>query len=70
MAEKLTSLDERLYTYLLAHEPPEHDELRSLRLHTRPDHTVGVRLVSLTPSKSFPLYPNKRARLASTRTSG
>jgi O-methyltransferase len=35
MVEKLTSLDERLYTYLLAHEPPEHDELRSLRLHTR-----------------------------------
>ena len=30
-----TPVDDRLYTYLLANGPPEHEELQALRLHTR-----------------------------------
>jgi predicted O-methyltransferase YrrM len=35
MAEKSTVVDTRLYAYLLAHEPPEHEQLRLLRERTR-----------------------------------
>ena len=35
MAEKFTRMDGRLYSYLLAHEPPEHEQLRALRERTR-----------------------------------
>ena len=31
MADKFTRINERLYGYLLAHEPPEHEELQALR---------------------------------------
>jgi predicted O-methyltransferase YrrM len=31
---KATPIDARLYTYMLAHEPPEHEELRALREYT------------------------------------
>jgi predicted O-methyltransferase YrrM len=31
---KYTTLDDRLYAYLLAHQPPEHDQLRALRART------------------------------------
>jgi O-methyltransferase len=34
MAEKSTVVDTRLYAYLLAHEPPEHEQLRLLRERT------------------------------------
>jgi len=44
MAEKFTRLDERLYAYLLAHEPPEHEQLRALRQHTQnmPDARMQI----------------------------
>jgi O-methyltransferase len=32
---KFTPIDDRLYAYMLAHEPPEHDQLRALREYTR-----------------------------------
>jgi O-methyltransferase len=35
MSEKFTRMDDRLYSYLLAHEPPEHEQLRALRERTR-----------------------------------
>ena len=35
MVEKFTRMDERLYAYLLAHEPPEHEQLRALRQQTQ-----------------------------------
>ena len=37
-------MDERLYAYLLAHEPPEHEELRALREHTQdmPDGRMQI----------------------------
>jgi O-methyltransferase len=35
MAEIHIALDKRLYAYLLANEPPEHEELRKLREQTR-----------------------------------
>ena len=31
---KYTPIDDRLYAYLLAHQPPEHDQLRALRVRT------------------------------------
>ena len=31
---KFTPIDDRLYAYMLAHEPPEHEQLRALREHT------------------------------------
>src|SRR5262245_8380189 len=31
---KFTSIDESIYAYLLAHEPPEHEQLRALREYT------------------------------------
>jgi O-methyltransferase len=34
MAEKSTVVDQRLYAYLLAHQPPEHEELCRLRERT------------------------------------
>jgi predicted O-methyltransferase YrrM len=34
MTEKFTRIDERLYRYLLAHQAPEHEQLRALRLRT------------------------------------
>jgi predicted O-methyltransferase YrrM len=34
MADKFTRMDERLYGYLLDHEPPEHEQLRALRGQT------------------------------------
>jgi O-methyltransferase len=36
MAEKSTVVDQRLYAYLLAHQPPEHEELCRLRERTSP----------------------------------
>lgn len=35
MAKKFTRVDERLHGYLLAHQPPEHDELERLRRLTQ-----------------------------------
>ena len=32
---KFTRVDDRLYAYMLAHEPPEHQQLRALREYTR-----------------------------------
>jgi O-methyltransferase len=32
--EKFTRMDARVYAYLLAHQPPEHEALKSLREHT------------------------------------
>jgi D-serine deaminase-like pyridoxal phosphate-dependent protein len=32
---KFTSVDQGVYDYLLAHEPPEHAELRALRKYTQ-----------------------------------
>ena len=32
---KFTAIDDQLYAYLLAHEPPEHDQLRALRQYTQ-----------------------------------
>jgi predicted O-methyltransferase YrrM len=34
MTEKFTRIDERLHRYLLAHQAPEHEQLRALRLRT------------------------------------
>ena len=31
---KFTPIDDRLYAYMLAHEPPEHEQLRALREYT------------------------------------
>jgi predicted O-methyltransferase YrrM len=31
---KFTPMDDRVYAYMLAHEPPEHEQLRALREHT------------------------------------
>jgi predicted O-methyltransferase YrrM len=44
MAEKFTRMDERLYAYLLAHEPPEHEELQALRERTQkmPDGRMQI----------------------------
>jgi O-methyltransferase len=44
MVEKFTRMDERLYAYLLAHEPPEHEQLRALRQQTRkmPDGRMQI----------------------------
>jgi O-methyltransferase len=44
VAEKFTRIDDRLYRYLLAHEPPEHDELETLRLRTQmmPDGRMQI----------------------------
>ena len=44
MAEKYTRIDERLYAYVLAHEPPEHEQLRALRQRTRkmPDASMQI----------------------------
>jgi predicted O-methyltransferase YrrM len=44
MAEKFTRIDERLYVYLLAHEPPEHEELQALRERTQemPDGRMQI----------------------------
>lgn len=35
MADKFTPMDERIYTYLLDQQPPEHEQLRALRQQTR-----------------------------------
>ena len=32
---KFTPIDDRLYAYMLAHEPPEHEQLRALREYTQ-----------------------------------
>jgi O-methyltransferase len=32
---KFTPVDDRLYAYMLAHEPPEHERLRALREFTQ-----------------------------------
>jgi predicted O-methyltransferase YrrM len=32
---KFTTIDDRLYAYMLAHEPPEHERLRALRRYTQ-----------------------------------
>ena len=32
---KFTTVDDRLYAYILAHEPPEHEQLRALREYTQ-----------------------------------
>ena len=44
MAEKYTRIDDRLYAYVLAHEPPEHAQLRALRQHTQkmPDGRMQI----------------------------
>ncbi len=44
MVEKFTPIDERLYAYLLAHEPPEHEQLRTLRQQTKkmPDGRMQI----------------------------
>ena len=44
MVEKFTRMDERLYAYLLAHEPPEHEQLQALRQRTRkmPDGRMQI----------------------------
>nr|WP_206734105.1 class I SAM-dependent methyltransferase [Bradyrhizobium nanningense] len=44
MADKFTHMDTRLYCYLLAHQPPEHDELKMLRLRTQtmPDGRMQI----------------------------
>jgi O-methyltransferase len=44
---KYTTIDDRLYAYLLAHQPPEHDQLRALRARTDvlPDALVAARQV-------------------------
>ena len=34
MIEKFTRMDARLYAYLIAHQPPEHEVLSALRDHT------------------------------------
>jgi O-methyltransferase len=41
---KFTSIDARLYAYLLAHEPPEHDQLKALREFTQqlPDGRMQI----------------------------
>ena len=62
MVEKFTRMDQHLYAYLLAHEPPEHEQLRALRQQTQkmPDgrmqitpeqgHLLGL-LVRLMPAR-------------------
>ena len=44
MGEKFTRINEGLYAYLLAHEPPEHEQLRALREYTRqlPDGRMQI----------------------------
>lgn len=44
MSEKFTRLNEALYSYLLAHEPPEHEQLRALRERTQrmPDGRMQI----------------------------
>jgi O-methyltransferase len=44
MANKFTGIDARLQCYLLAHQPPEHDELKTLRLlaQTMPDGRMQI----------------------------
>jgi O-methyltransferase len=44
MVEKFTRMDERLYAYLVAHEPPEHEQLRALRQQTKkmPDGRMQI----------------------------
>ena len=41
---KYTTIDDRLYAYLLAHQPPEHDQLRALRARTNvlPDARMQI----------------------------
>jgi O-methyltransferase len=44
VAEKFTRVDDRLYSYLLAHQPPEHAELKLLRqrTHALPDGNMQI----------------------------
>ncbi len=44
MADKFTRIDAHLHHYLLAHQPPEHDELRMLRFRTQnmPDGRMQI----------------------------
>jgi O-methyltransferase len=44
VAEKFTRIDDCLYRYLRAHEPPEHNELKVLRLRTQlmPDGRMQI----------------------------
>ena len=46
MGEKFTRINEGLYDYLLAHEPPEHEQLRALREYTQqlPDGRMQITL--------------------------
>ena len=41
---KFTTMDDRLYDYMLAHEPPEHEQLRALREQTQkmPDGRMQI----------------------------
>jgi predicted O-methyltransferase YrrM len=41
---KFTPIDDRLHAYMLAHEPPEHDQLRALRQRTQqmPDGRMQI----------------------------
>jgi predicted O-methyltransferase YrrM len=45
---KFTPVDDRLYAYLLAHQPPEHEQLRALREYTQ--HMPSGRM-QITPEQ-------------------
>jgi predicted O-methyltransferase YrrM len=45
MSQIRVSPDKRLQTYILAHEPPEHDELRNLRALTQALPTARMQIV-------------------------